>query len=131
MTDRIELYVNGSKVYDNQASGVPTPTPTQPGGPAFPAPTGGYPGPDMWVYGNNRRKVSLTPGQVSKGGFTVPAWYVGMVEFPISGANFNILVDGVLTSSDARQLAPGPHTYDAELVSGAESAEGSIAVAHS
>ena len=59
------------------------------------------------------------------------AWYVGMVEFPISGANFNILVDGVLTSSDARQLAPGPHTYDAELVTGAQSAEGSIAVAHS
>lgn len=108
-------------------TGPATPPPPPPA-----PPTGGsYPGPDMWVYGNNRRKVSLSPGQVSKGGFTVPAWYVGMVEFPISGANFNILVDGVLTSSDARQLAPGPHTYDAELVSGAESAEGSIAVAHS
>lgn len=130
MTDR-ELLVSIQSQIAAQL-GTPVIPPVDP--PIKPpvSPPGPYVASGMWVYPNNRQNTGTLKRdqQGPSWPFTIPSGWKGVVEFPVSGANINIWVDGVLTSSDGRSMEPGPHTVGVTCGSGSAEAMGTIAVVH-
>lgn len=129
MSDQVSLSINGVPYTCTPTTVVPAPTPTPLPIPVpTPPPGGHYPGPNLW---GKRMNFSLSVGAPGvDGGFSIPAGSF-YVEFPESGANVNIVLDGVMTSQDGRTMTgPSDHLLRVQLTSGAQSADGSIGVAH-
>lgn len=130
--DKVFLRVNGNVMLNTEDAVDPGPPVVVVPPPVVHPPVGTYVGEGMWLPGHDR----ISTGQLTQtnpyveGHFTIPTGWVGIVEFPVSGANLNLRVDGVLTSSDGRPMDPGPHVLRVEITSEAVSAEGSAAVAH-
>lgn len=132
MTHVITLQDNGVTVatYTVPADGTaPVPIPPTPPGPVTPPP--GLPqadGPDMWNSPpDNRRNVQLSlSSPLSTGWFNADG--VTVIELLVSGANINMMYDGVINGGAAFVPTAGYHTFGAQLTTASDQASGSITV---